>query len=61
MGLVAAEVVTDRASMVRALRDAGLEVTRESKEFITVRDPETDEKFRMKGRIYEKDWTYDRA
>ena len=55
MGLVAAEVVTDRASMVRALRDAGLEVTRESKEFITVRDPETDEKFRMKGRIYEKD------
>ena len=60
VGLVAAEVVTDRASMVRALRDAGLEVTRESKEFITVRDPETDEKFRMKGRIYEKDWTYDR-
>ena len=59
-GLVAAEAVTDRASMVRALRDAGLEVTRESKEFITVRDPETDEKFRMKGRIYEKDWTYDR-
>ena len=31
VGLVAAEVVTDRASMVRALRDAGLEVTREQR------------------------------
>ena len=59
-GLVASEGVTDRASMVQAIRDAGLEVTREGKEYITVRDPESDERFRMKGRIYEKDWTYDR-
>lgn len=59
-GLVASQSVTDRASMVQAIRDAGLEVTREGKEYLTVHDPESDERFRMKGRIYEKDWTYDR-
>lgn len=59
-GLVAAEAVTDRASMVQALREAGLKVTREGKDYITVQDPANDERFRMKGRIYEKDWTYDR-
>lgn len=58
--LVASESITDRASMVLAVRDAGLEVTREGKDYITVRDPASDERFRMKGRIYEKDWTYDR-
>ena len=58
--LVASEVVLDRTSMVLAIREAGLDVTREGKDYITVRDPESDERFRMKGRIYEKDWTYDR-
>ena len=59
-GLVASQSVTDRASMVQAIREAGLEVTREGKDYITVQDPANDERFRMKGRIYEKDWTYDR-
>ena len=59
-GLIAAEAVTDRSSMVLALKETGLEVTREGKDYVTVRDPESDERFRMKGRIYEKDWTYDR-
>ena len=59
-GLVASQSVTDRASMVQAIREAGLEVTREGKDYLTVQDPESDERFRMKGRIYEKDWTYDR-
>jgi hypothetical protein len=58
--LVASQSVTDRASMVQAIRDAGLEVIREGKDYITVQDPASDGRFRMKGRIYEKDWTYDR-
>lgn len=58
--LVASQSVTDRASMVQAIREAGLAVTREGKDYITVHDPARDERFRMKGRIYEKDWTYDR-
>ena len=60
VGLIAAEVVTDRATMVTALKEASLEVTREGRDYVTVRDPASAERFRMKGRIYERDWTYDR-
>lgn len=58
--LVAAQTVTDRASMVVALEEAGLQVPRQGKDYLTVLDPESGERFRMKGRIYEKEWTYDR-
>ena len=58
--LVAAEKVTDRNTMVSALQEAGLQVPRQGKDYLTVQDPESGEKFRMKGRIYEKEWTYDR-
>ena len=58
--LVAAERVTDRETMVAALQEAGLQVPRQGKDYLTVQDPESGEKFRMKGRIYEKGWTYDR-
>jgi hypothetical protein len=58
--LVAAERVTDRASMVAALHEAGLQTPRQGKDYLTVQDPESGEKYRMKGRIYEKGWTYDR-
>jgi len=58
--LVAAERVTDRGSMVLALQEAGLQVPRQGKDYLTVHDPDSGEKFRMKGRIYEKEWTYDR-
>ncbi|XQZ55998.1 hypothetical protein E2979_22350 (plasmid) [Paracoccus yeei] len=58
--LVAAEKVTDRETMVAALQEAGLQVPRQGKDYLTVQDPESGEKFRMKGRIYEKGWTYDR-
>jgi len=58
--LVEAERVTDRKSMVLALQEAGLQVPRQGKDYLTVHDPESGEKFRMKGRIYEKEWTYDR-
>lgn len=59
-GLIAAQAVTDRASMVQALEEAGLQVPRQGRDYLTVMDPESGDKFRMKGRIYEKDWTYDR-
>nr|AGL76946.1 mobilization protein A [Paracoccus marcusii] len=58
--LVAAERVTDRGSIVLALQEAGLQVPRQGKDYLTVQDPDSGEKFRMKGRIYEKEWTYDR-
>ena len=39
--------------------EAGLEVTRAGKDYVTVRDPDTDERLRLRGRIYEKDWNDD--
>lgn len=58
-GLVEAGVVRDRAGLVAALEEAGMTVPRQGKDYITVQDPETEERFRLKGRIYEKDWSYD--
>lgn len=58
-GLVGAGLIQDRAGLVAALEGAGMTVPRQGKEYITVQDPETEERFRLKGRIYEKDWTYD--
>lgn len=57
--LVGAGLIQDRAGMVAALEDAGMTIPRQGKDYITVQDPETEERFRLKGRIYEKDWTYD--
>ena len=57
--LVASEQVIDRASMVQALGEAGLEVPRQGRDYVTVCDPDSGERWRLKGRIYEKDWTYD--
>lgn len=59
-GLVAAEQVIDRASMVQSLEEAGLKVPRQGRDYLTVFDPESGEKWRMKGRIYEREWTYER-
>ena len=57
--LVAAGQVTDRASLVEALEGAGLSVPRQGKDYLTVADPESGERLRMKGRLYEKGWSYD--
>ena len=58
-GLVGAGLIQNRAGLVAALEDAGMTVPRQGKDYITVQDPETEERFRLKGRIYEKDWSYD--
>ncbi|TNC44247.1 hypothetical protein FHG66_20675 [Rubellimicrobium rubrum] len=57
--LVAAGQVTDRASLVEALEGAGLSVPRQGKDYLTVADPKSGERLRMKGRLYEKGWSYD--
>lgn len=58
--LVVTEQVTDRATLVLALEEAGLEVPRQGRDYVTVLDPESGDRLRLKGRIYEKEWTYDR-
>jgi hypothetical protein len=35
--------------MLGALRDAGLEIAGQGKDYVTVRDPDTDKRYRLKG------------
>lgn len=57
--LIERGTVRDRASMVQALTEAGLGVTRQGKDYLTVQDAESGDRLRLKGRIYEKDWSYE--
>lgn len=57
--LIEQGAVQDRASMIQALTEAGLGVTRQGKNYLTVQDAESGDRLRLKGRIYEKDWSYE--
>ena len=49
--------VHDRQSMTAALQAAGFEIPRTGKNYLTVRDPESDERWRLKGGLFREDWT----
>jgi hypothetical protein len=48
--------ITDRASMIDALTDAGFEIPRATQNYITAKDPDTGERWRLKGEIFHDDW-----
>ena len=48
-------VVRSRADVVATLEDAGLEVPRQGRDYVTARDPETGKRWRLKGALYEHD------
>jgi hypothetical protein len=48
--------ITDRASMIDALSEAGFEIPRASKNYITAKDPDTGDRWRLKGEIFHDDW-----
>ena len=48
--------IADRASMIDALTDAGFDIPRASKNYITAQDPDTGERWRLKGEIFHDDW-----
>ncbi len=52
--------VKDRFDVVAALREAGLEVPRQGKDYLTAMDPETGDRWRLKGRLYAFDFQRDR-
>ena len=56
-GAVVTGQVTDRETLVTALHEAGFETPRLGKKYVTAMNPETGERWRLKGRIYEQDWT----
>lgn len=48
--------VTNRTDVLTVLQEAGLEINRAGKDYITVKDPESGEKLRLKGGIYAEHW-----
>ncbi|MCC8108171.1 MAG: relaxase/mobilization nuclease domain-containing protein [Planctomycetes bacterium] len=52
--------VRDRAHIVMALREAGLDINREGRDYITVKDPASGEKIRLKGGVYGAGWTLEK-
>lgn len=46
---VAGARINDRADVLAFLRNAGFEITREGKDYVSVRDLETNDKYRLKG------------
>ena len=60
MTRVAAGTVTDRAGVVGALEELDLEVTRQGEHYVTARHPETGDRWRLKGTLYERDFDRER-
>ena len=54
-------LITDRASMLDALVDAGFDIPRTGKAYLTAQDPDTGERWRLKGEIFHEDWQADPA
>ena len=54
-------LVRNRADVLQALTGAGLEINRAGKDYITVKDPESGEKLRLKGGIYAEHWKLELA
>ncbi len=52
---VTSGAVRDRAGVVAALGELGLEVTRQGRHYVTARHPETGDRWRLKGALYEHD------
>jgi hypothetical protein len=54
-------LITDRASMLDALVDAGFDIPRAGKAYLTAQDPDTSERWRLKGEIFHENWQADTA
>jgi relaxase-like protein len=56
MDQISVGLIHDRAALLDALTEAGFEIPRAGAKYITVKDPETDERWRLKGEIFHDDW-----
>ena len=54
-------LVRNRKDVLQTLTGAGLEINRAGKDYITVKDPESGEKLRLKGGIYAEHWKLELA
>lgn len=51
------DAIQDRSSMVAALEGQGFQIPRAGKEYLTVLDPQTHERYRLKGELFHETWT----
>lgn len=58
---VSVGLISDRASMIDALVDAGFDLPRVGKAYLTTQDPDTGERWRLKGEIFHENWQADAA
>ena len=50
----------NRADVVASLEEAGFEVPRQGKDYLTARDPDSGKRWRLKGALYEHDFQPER-
>ncbi len=55
--LIVAGRISSRPDMVAALEGAGFELPRQGKTYLTVKDPDSGTRWRLKGDIFHADWT----
>lgn len=54
-------LIRDRQTLLTNVEELGFEVTRAGKNYITVKDPESSKRYRLKGQLYEQDFTSSRT
>ena len=54
-------LISDRADVINILREVGLEITREGKNYLSVKDPESLEAVRLKGGVYGELWQFPKS
>jgi hypothetical protein len=59
--LIVADRISSRPDIVAALEGAGFELPRQGKTYLTVKDPDSDTRWRLKGEIFHADWTREKT
>ncbi|MCR9280834.1 MAG: relaxase/mobilization nuclease domain-containing protein [Rhodobacteraceae bacterium] len=59
--LIVAGRISSRPDMVAALEGTGFELPRQGKTYLTVKDPDSDTRWRLKGDIFHADWTREKT
>ncbi|WP_343315121.1 hypothetical protein AAIB41_16645 [Brucella sp. BE17] len=58
---IAAAQFCNRALIVKALKEAGLAILRQTADDITILDPDTGNSFTLRGTIYRRNWVYSQS
>ncbi|WP_162265094.1 hypothetical protein [Polycladidibacter stylochi] len=59
--LIVAGRINNRTEMIGSLQSAGFEIPRAGKNYLTVKDPETNIRWRLKGTLFHEGWTREKT